>query len=76
MVCRRKIKRQRNLCLFLTHQHIIDESCIQKNKDRCLKLSYIMGLGKTTGGKTSIIGYIISQKKSFVNILFENFKNG
>ena len=28
-----------------------------------LKLSYIMGLGKTTGGKTSIIGYIIPQKK-------------
>ena len=35
-----------------------------------------MGLGKTTGGKTSIIGYIISQKKRFVNIIFKNFKNG
>ena len=40
------------------------------------KLSYIMGLGKTTGGKTSIIGYIISQKNSFVNNLFQNFKKG
>lgn len=37
-----------------------------------LKLSYIMGLGKTTGGKTSIIGYMIAQKYVFVNILFEN----
>lgn len=31
------------------------------------KLSYIMGLGKTTGGKTSIIGNIIPQKNRFVN---------
>lgn len=31
-----------------------------------------MGLGKTTGGKTSIIGYIIPQKNVFVNILFKN----
>ena len=40
------------------------------------KLSYIMGLGKTTGGKTSIIGYIIPQKVSIVNIFFEIFKKG
>lgn len=25
--------------------------CFKQKKDRCLKLSYIMGLGKTTGGK-------------------------
>ena len=37
------------------------------------KLSYIMGLGKTTGGKTSIIDNIISQKTLFVNIKVENF---
>lgn len=30
-----------------------------------------MGLGKTTGGKTSIIGYIIAQNFAFVN---NNFK--
>ena len=35
-----------------------------------------MGLGKTTGGKTSIIGYIIPQKVSIVNIFFEIFKKG
>lgn len=31
-----------------------------------------MGLGKTTGGKTSIIGYMIPQKFEFVNIYFKN----
>lgn len=35
-----------------------------------------MGLGKTTGGKTSIIGYIIPQKIFFVNNFFEIFKKG
>lgn len=40
------------------------------------KLSYIMGLGKTTGGKTSIIGYIIAQKKLIVNIFFHFFEKG
>ena len=38
------------------------------------KLSYIMGLGKTTGGKTSIIGYIIAQKELIVNIFFHFFE--
>lgn len=40
------------------------------------KLSYIMGLGKTTGGKTSIIGYILTQKILNVNIFFEFFQKG
>lgn len=40
------------------------------------KLSYIMGLGKTTGGKTSIIGYILPQKILNVNIFYEFFKKG
>ena len=40
------------------------------------KLSYIMGMEKTTGGKTSIIGNIISQKTLLVNIFFETFKKG
>ena len=31
-----------------------------------------MGLGKTTGGKTSIIGYMIPQRILFVNNFFEN----
>ena len=35
-----------------------------------------MGLGKTTGGKTSIIGYIIPQKVAVVNIFFEILKKG
>lgn len=40
------------------------------------KLSYIMGLGKTTGGKTSIVGYILTQKILNVNIFFEFFQKG
>lgn len=32
-----------------------------------------MGLGKTTGGKTSIIGYIIPQKNTVVNLFLKNF---
>lgn len=35
-----------------------------------------MGLGKTTGGKTSIIGYILPQKILNVNIFYEFFKKG
>ncbi len=35
-----------------------------------------MGLGKTTGGKTSIIGYIIPQNFAFVNKFCEKIKKG
>ena len=35
-----------------------------------------MGLGKTTGGKTSIVGYILTQKILNVNIFFEFFQKG
>ena len=47
-----------------------------QKKGQMFKLSYIRGLGKTTGGKTSIIGYIISQKIFFVKNFFEIFKKG
>jgi len=36
-----------------------------KNKDRCLKLSYIMGLGKTTGGK-NIYHWKYNNTKSYI----------
>ena len=45
-----------------------------KNKKRIdVKIVLYYGIGEDNWWKTSIIGYIITQKNRFVNILFENF---